>query len=261
MVSKHKAQVMPVLVWVITIIMFSLTVSLQAEDVQVSSASVKPATTTYVLNYTDHYDNRLNMFIKENVQIQKKLTEGDTVWAEQVVLLGDSITEGFNVSLYFPGQTFVNRGIAGDRSGMVDGRGLMNRLTTIALAPNPSHFFVMIGVNDLGSSVDSEKIISNYQEIVNTLQALYPKTIIVVESLLPCRGRYAKLNQKIVDTNSKLRVFAKEMELEYIDLYSLYKDDNGELKEEVTRDGIHLKKEFYTPWVEEINKRLGVNPK
>ncbi len=49
-----------------------------------------------------HYFMRVNQFETENEQLKN------------VVLVGDSITEGFDIKKYFPGRRFLNRGIGGD---------------------------------------------------------------------------------------------------------------------------------------------------
>src|SRR5258707_13450426 len=52
-----------------------------------------------------HWQNRVRPFKEENLEWQ------------HVVLLGDSITEGFEVSKYFPGRRALNRGIGVDVIG------------------------------------------------------------------------------------------------------------------------------------------------
>src|SRR5262245_51128358 len=52
-----------------------------------------------------HWDNQVRLFKEQN-----------QVW-RNVVLLGDSITEGFNVTKYLPGRRVLNRGIGADIIG------------------------------------------------------------------------------------------------------------------------------------------------
>ena len=47
-------------------------------------------------------------------------------------------------------------------------------------------------------------------------------------------------NDQIQKVNQGLREIAKEEKLDYIDLYSSLKDDQGNLKVEYTVDGLHL---------------------
>src|SRR6185295_10169831 len=52
-----------------------------------------------------HWDNQVRSFKEQN-----------QAW-RNVVLLGDSITEGFNVTKYLPGYRVLNRGIGADIIG------------------------------------------------------------------------------------------------------------------------------------------------
>ena len=45
-----------------------------------------------------------------------------------------------------------------------------------------------------------------------------------------------------------------------IDLHALYADEKGELRAELTRDGLHLISTAYDPWKREIEKAMGWNP-
>src|SRR6476619_4754832 len=67
-----------------------------------------------------HYANRVQAFREQNLQLR------------YVVLVGDSITEGFEVAKYFPGRRVLNRGIGADVIGNAlpesDKRGVLKRL-------------------------------------------------------------------------------------------------------------------------------------
>jgi len=50
--------------------------------------------------------------------------------------------------------------------------------------------------------------------------------------------------------NERLTEMSKKKSLPVIDLHPLYKDENGLLDTEKTRDGLHLKTEHYDLWAE-----------
>src|SRR5215212_9732111 len=64
----------------------------------------KPATDWNAL-FKLHWQNRVRAFKEQNL-----------AW-QNVVLLGDSITEGFDVTKHFPGRRVLNRGIGADVIG------------------------------------------------------------------------------------------------------------------------------------------------
>ena len=84
--------------------------------------------------YHQHYTDRLAVFEEEN----KTLTDVD------VVFLGDSLTEGYDLKTYYPEYNVVNRGIGGDTTF-----GLEKRLQVSAYDINPKMVMMLIGVNNL----------------------------------------------------------------------------------------------------------------
>lgn len=192
-----------------------------------------------------HYVDRIKQFETENQAMKK------------VVLLGNSITEGFNVEKYFPGRPFVNRGIVADGIG-VAATGILYRLDNSVFDCNPSHIFILIGINDLAAGRSQDTILRVYREVLTQIQTRLPKVKVYIISVLPCRGKYAHLNPIVVEFNSRLKPLAAEFNYSYLDLYSLMKDDKGELREEWTRDGLHLKPEAYEVWKKEVEKLLGI---
>src|SRR3954463_41452 len=66
---------------------------------------------------------------------------------KNVVLLGDSITEGFNVEKYFPDRHVLNRGIGADIIGNKlpesDNRGILRRMDESVFDCNPSDVFLL----------------------------------------------------------------------------------------------------------------------
>jgi lysophospholipase L1-like esterase len=222
-----------------------------------SSAQTEIVVSTTGDQWFDHYHNRIAYFKKENIEIDIKSNK-EQKWAKQIVLLGDSLTEGFNIKKFFPDLPVVNRGIVSDHTvwggTKYEGMGVLYRITPLLLAPNPSHIFLLIGTNDVGGSLDvCEK---NYREILKMLKENFPEAKVVIQTLPPTRGRYARLNDAIREFNERLKNLAKEFKLDLIDLHSLFVDENGELKENFTRDGLHLTEPAYEIWKTEIEKVL-----
>ena len=80
-----------------------------------------------------------------------------------VVLLGDSITQGWNDRLpaAFPGMKVANRGISGDTT-----RGVLIRLKDDVLALNPAAVVLLIGTNDLEEGARPDVVESNMRLIL-----------------------------------------------------------------------------------------------
>jgi lysophospholipase L1-like esterase len=183
---------------------------------------------------------------------------------KNLILLGDSITEGFSVERYFPDRHVLNRGIGADVIGNKlpesDKRGILRRMDESVFDCNPSDVFLLIGINDLAMGHKPDVIEAGDREILEQIKKKAPNVHVHIESLLPTRGNYAKHNANVNDTNKRLQKLAKEFGYDYIDLHSKMTDDKGELKKDFTTDGLHLKalgEPGYKLWKTEIEKTMG----
>ena len=115
------------------------------------------------------YNRRVELFASYDVQ------PGD------VVMLGDSITEGADWPALLPGVRVHNHGIGGD-----DTDGVLRRLALVT-DRRPGKVFVMIGTNDIGKgvhSVDEIVATSRRSSIGSEPTARRPRSI----SRACCRG-------------------------------------------------------------------------
>ena len=163
----------------------------------------------------------------------------------QVVMVGDSLTDGAEWREMFADQDIVNRGIDGDTTD-----GVLARLDDI-LDIKPKRVFIMIGINDFaeaGRSVDD--VFANYSAIVSGLVRRGVK--VFVQSTLPCneaKGAWkscAGLNPRIGQLNARLAGLASA-NVTFIDLVPVL-TAKGSLKNEFTYDGVHLNGEGYRQW-------------
>jgi lysophospholipase L1-like esterase len=59
----------------------------------------------------------------------------------------------------------------------------------------------------------------------------------------------------ILQLNVGIKQVAEQYHLTYIDLHELFADANGDLKKELTLDGIHLRPAAYVMWVDFLKKK------
>jgi lysophospholipase L1-like esterase len=196
-----------------------------------------------------HYQNRVRSF-KEQNQVYRN-----------VVLLGDSITEGFELDKYLPGRRVLNRGIGSDVIGNDlppnDKRGVLKRLDESVFDCAATDVFILIGINDLGQGHTPEMVERGYREMLSQIRASRPQLKLHVQSVLPTRDRYAKHNAAIEDVNARLKKLAAEFHCDYIDLHSLMADEKGELKPEFTQEGLHLVDPAYRVWAKVVEEKMG----
>jgi lysophospholipase L1-like esterase len=196
-----------------------------------------------------HYTQRVDEFRHENELFQN------------VVLVGDSITEGFDVAKYLPGRRVINRGIGADVIGNDlkpdDNRGVLKRLDESFLNVPATDAFLLIGINDFGDSHTPDQLEAGYREILEKVKKGAPRLKVHIQSLFPTRGNFAKHNDNVNDFNKRLQKLAEEFGFDFIDLHSKLVDDKGELKQELTADGLHINTEGYKIWKAEIEKKMG----
>ena len=162
------------------------------------------------------------------------------VYSSDIIMLGNSLTDGAEWNELFDNCHVKNRGIVGDIIP-----GFFERLEPI-LKGQPRKIFIMGGVNDISHGVSADSIVSAMTQVVTTIQARCPKTEIYVQSMLPFNNdvRLWKLlkgrEQVVVDGNKGLESMCQRLGVTFINLYPLFVGENGKMKPEYTNDGLHL---------------------
>lgn len=186
---------------------------------------------------------------------KRSLFEVLPVRSNDIVFLGNSITDGCEWAELFNNRHVKNRGISADRSGW-----LLDRIDTI-IAGRPKKLFLMIGTNDLSVGITPEEVVGNVRKLVVRFQKRSPWTKLYIQSILPVNGAEFKkyphhygINPRIVETNRQLEALCKEKGIVYIDLWSQLADGNGNLDSRYTNDGLHLMGPGYIVWKKAVEK-------
>ncbi|MFH0794535.1 MAG: GDSL-type esterase/lipase family protein [bacterium] len=178
-----------------------------------------------------------------------------------IVLLGDSLTEGFPVDEIFPNHHVINRGISGDKIGGWKFLGVINRLDTSVFNLKPKKLFLMIGINDIifWKTPMKEKV-RGYKNLLGTLKTNLPDCEIYVQSLLPTTGKYLEFNQQGADFTKTIEKLTKDYGFTYLNLRPSFSDDRGQLREEFSKDGAHLTRAGYEQWKKDIMPYIEETP-
>jgi len=155
-----------------------------------------------------------------------------------VVMLGDSITEGGIWNEWLPNQNILNRGIGGETAPQVLAR-------THTAISEPKAVFLLIGTNDLTLRYAPGEIAANVEAILQRIHATAPDAKLYVQSIMP-RGR--RWRTSITATNPMLAQVARQQEAEYLDLWPTLADEQGNLREGFSLDGLHLTGAGYRAW-------------
>ena len=111
----------------------------------------------------------------------------------------------------------------------------------------------MLGINELG--YDYSSIIWKYQSVVDTIKARQPNAVIVLEANLHVTAEKSSssstyTNEKINQLNSGIRAIAENSDCCYIDVNSIFDDENGALKTSYSADGSHVLGKYYSVWTD-----------
>lgn len=167
----------------------------------------------------------------------------------RVLFLGDSITEAGLWPDLFPDLPTSNRGIGGEAT-----YDLLERLDQAVNAPIAIN--LLIGTNDLHgprSLRDVRGIASRTDEIVARLRVLAPDAVLLVNGLLP---RTRHFRSQLLTLNAWYAASAERHGATYVDLWPAFADDNGEIRAELSRDGLHLTPAGYLAWAEALRPHM-----
>ncbi|MBI4979321.1 MAG: hypothetical protein HZC28_17705 [Spirochaetes bacterium] len=157
------------------------------------------------------------------------------------IFYGDSITNAWPLSEFFPNHSLLNRGIGGDNI-----YGLYDRLNDDVLPYRPERVFMMIGINGIQ---EPESVILEHIEAVAGMMTTQGIKV-YLSSILPLRkpdswDRF-QYQDKIVSVNGTLAHWAKSNAAGFLDYHSRVKDETGQLAAECAQpDGTHVTFEAY----------------
>ncbi len=160
---------------------------------------------------------------------------------QDIVFLGDSqIAAGPWADFYGP---VKNRGIGGQTSG-----GLLDVLDRLKLG-RPRAIFLLVGTNDLANEVPLDQVVRNHDKLLGRIKAEGPSTSVVVLGVLPVNQSLGPVqsNGDVRELNRRLAAMIREKhpDVTFLDLTDFFMDGAGDLRRDLTTDGLHLSFEGY----------------
>jgi len=181
---------------------------------------------------------------KTNAKEKEKTRKDEINKYENIVFLGDSITEFYPIDEIYGDLPIIKSGIAGYRTD-----DLLPKLEEMVYRYNPTSVYLLIGTNDLlwNKDEDKEKVISNIKKIVENIKNNRKKTQIYIESIYPVnvdldttRNMVGyRENETIIEVNKEIEKYCRENNYIYINMYDELTDEDGNLNKKYTDDGLH----------------------
>lgn len=118
---------------------------------------------------------------------------------------------------------------------------------------NIKSVYIMLGVNELGW-VYPQVFKKKYEDLIDEIRKVKPNCKIYVQSIIPMtktKSDNDKIfnNSNVAKFNKLVQEVAKEKNVTYLDVKSALVDENGNLPEEASTDGIHVDKEYCEKWL------------
>lgn len=214
----------------------------------------------------------LLLFLLVNKKIEKmKLKKASylaqiskVVSPNQIIFLGDSLTDFYPVDILLSKYNIYNLGISSDTTDNV-----INRLNTNLYPVNPKCVFIQIGTNDFIHKKSNHYIYSNIIKIIESIKE-NTNALIYLISLYPVNKKKSifsfafvrsRNNNNIKKINIDLLNYCNNHNITFINMYNHLIDTNDNLKKEYTVEGLHINFEGYKvitniliPYLEEVNK-------
>lgn len=175
----------------------------------------------------------------------------------EIIFLGNSITDGSEWAELLQDKRIKNRGISGDIT-----EGVIYRLGEITES-KPAKVFLLIGINDLARNIPKDTVYSNICLIIKNIKEQSSKTKIFVQSILPVNPAFDKFSGHCSKTdevkwiNGKLEDLSVQSGFHYVDLFTHFtNEDDDFMNPEYTNDGLHLTGEGYLKWAEIVKPFL-----
>ncbi len=114
--------------------------------------------------------------------------------------------------------------------------------------------YIMIGINELGRGTPTSYA-NQYKEDIKYIRQYQPQATIVIMGILGIAQEYSDSNDVYNNDNVNARnvsisYLSNGIDVFYLDVNDSVCDSQGAMIEEYSRDGIHLKAEYYTLWAD-----------
>ena len=159
-----------------------------------------------------------------------------------IVFIGNSITEGWVKSHpeFFSENNYTGRGISGQTTSQ-----MLLRFQNDVVALQPKLIIINAGINDIAQNTgiyDPDFTFNNIKAMADIAQKNGIKVIItsvLPAAAFPWRKEITDVPQKVDVLNKRLKQYADNNKLIFVDYNTAMRDSKGGMREGLSKDGIH----------------------
>lgn len=181
----------------------------------------------------------------------------DDSYFEDSVFIGDSRIAGFSDYAGVGAECLYKEGLT--VYGMFEEKvnSKKGKSTTLKKALQKKQYkniYIMIGINELGYKT-TEKFKEKYQENIEKIKKIQPESRVIILGIMKVTKEYSDRskvfnNDNIDDKNRAIAELANGKDIFYLDMNPSVTDEAGNIVEDYTWDGVHLKAEYYELWAD-----------
>lgn len=161
---------------------------------------------------------------------------------KRVVFMGNSITEGWVGAHgdWFKENNYYGRGISGQTSPQ-----MLLRFQDDVVALNPDVVVINAGTNDIAENSGNYHPSFTMNNIKSMTEIALANGIkVILTSVLPhdkflWNPSIADVTQKVDELNERIKAYASEKKIPYVDYHVEMRDTKGGMKKELSQDGVH----------------------
>jgi lysophospholipase L1-like esterase len=180
--------------------------------------------------------NQLGRYHDDNEKLKQQAFD-----PKRVVFLGDSITDTWRLTQYFPDKPYINRGISGQTTPQ-----MLVRMFPDVIDLKPAAVIILAGTNDIARNTGPETLTmieENIQAMTELAQAHGIKVILCSVAPVSDYGRTkmtpGRPPSDILKINTWMKAYSAKVNAIYADYFSALVDEKGYLKEGISTDGLH----------------------
>jgi lysophospholipase L1-like esterase len=161
----------------------------------------------------------------------------------RVIFYGDSITDKWTLSQYFPARNYINRGISGQTTSQ-----MLLRFRQDVITLDPQLVVILAGTNDIAGNTgpisieDIEGNITSMAELARAHNvALILSSVTPVNNYTPASQRFFadRPPSQILRLNEWMKAYCASTNCYYLDYFDSMVDGSGLLKRALSEDGLH----------------------
>lgn len=199
-----------------------------------------------------YYDDYDKIALTTNYPYRKSETD----YFDDALFIGDSRVEGlFEYGNINNATFFCKEGlnIYDLKDKFLDRNG-KETLTHMLSKNQYGKVYIMIGVNELGRG-NAKDFKKKYEEVLTQIRKLQPNTILYVMGMMHVTTKYSDENDvfnndNINRRNALVASLTDGIQSFYLDMNEVIDDSEGGLISTYSWDGIHIKAEYYSLWVD-----------